>query len=233
MILALGARGSEFDSRLSPKVFFCDKEMLTRYFASCFFLARRWRRDRWKRVAATDDDDERVCAICQKPCTRLACDCLFMHRECAMQYKRRCSATCTICHATIECEHLSPRPRSTLEEREVVRKQRFLRRERELAMHAKVRAWRHSLWPIVVDTLPRRPRDLENALLHLRLPNYEGTFIQRVMDRGGTRIDADRLVDEVRQLDSEFETLSISVRRRLQSDLASVARDARNSDIID
>lgn len=97
---------------------------------------------------------ETPCVVCLQPCASKACNCSWMHQQCAAQYLRTFGDACKVCEAKVEPAGLSKR-RIDDDEAELEMKARKRAREREDAERAHNLEWAQIVAPSAAQILLR------------------------------------------------------------------------------
>lgn len=151
-----------------------------------------------------------------------------MHAECAEAYIDNIGPACSICAGAIAAMRLQRAPPTTADDRALAKRQQRLRRTRNRAWRATFLLWVDRLWPSVAATLRhRQPSTARSLFLCMAMPDYEEAFVQRHMDRGRSRGEADEMLADLQALASEFEFLSRKTRDSFYHSLVIGFRRAR------
>ena len=155
-------------------------------------------------------DDEGKCIVCYQECSTKACRCSCMHKECAREYIEKFKNSCVVCGGTIRVTFLEKR---AADEQETLVEQVPNARDRQ-----KYRAWRRLVWPHVATVLRVRRVDVHVALLTiLNDSDYQNSIVQCMMNSGMDRGEADILLSEIMWTAQNYEVLSQSIKKVIES----------------
>lgn len=157
-------------------------------------------------------EEDPVCMVCRMPCATRACQCSFLHLQCAREHAEHLGRECSTCQTRLRLRGLEAKPERTDEERRIAKQQREVAHRRALEAAVLTRAWPRKVWP-VLRTMYSERIGIRTALNRI-VRDDARTFSQRCLDSG--LVSPDEALNEIAWIESKFDLLPSRVQRRLQ-----------------
>lgn len=169
------------------------------------------------------ESDACVCMVCRMPCSTRACQCSYLHKQCAREHAEQLGPTCRTCGTRLRLHGLEAKPKRTAEEREIARQQREVAQRRAMEAAVLTRSWPHKVWPVIRVMYSERV-GVRTALNRIMRDDVHA-FCQRCLDSG--LASPEQALIEIAWVESKYDLLPSRMQQRLQHQWA----DAKPADL--